>query len=279
MESLDGRRASFVYSGSAEEDLFFRSVIARYAAYPNVVWDYAKEAQRQNNLNQKLARLRFIKENDPYQRLRTIHDDTPSNLEGHYDDLLDYRTDQHHRAWRQTILSQRERRSWPVINAEFGYEHGPEGPDDVTYRVAQSPEEVVRRAWEISLAGGYGAYYYTYTAWDVIRTEDTPPGYGYFRNLRDFFEGTSYWRMEPTEGLVSSGYCLAEKGREYVVFLNNAEPFTLKLEQLQQPLSAEWYHPHTGERRPAGTLEEGTASLEPPAEWGDDPVALRAVAE
>ena len=66
---------------------------------------------------------------------------------------------------------------------------------------------------------------------------------------------------------------------QVAVFLNNAEPFTLKLEQLQQPLSAEWYHPHSGERRPAGTLEEGTASLEPPAEWGDDPVVLHAVAE
>ena len=80
----------------------------------------------------------------------------------------------------------------------------------MTYRVAQAPEEVCRRAWEVCLAGGYGAYYYTYTAWDIVRPDDSPPGYRYFRQLREFFEHTGYWRMEPSDALVSEGYCLAE---------------------------------------------------------------------
>ena len=121
---------------------------------------------------------------------------------------------------------------------------------------------------------GSGVYYYTYTAWDVLRPRETPPGYAYFKHLHDFFEATGYWRMTPTEGITADGYCLAEAGREYVVFLNSAKPFTMKLEGLAAPLEAEWYHPFTGERKGAGTAGSGTARFTPPATWHDDPVVL-----
>ena len=160
------------------------------------------------------------------------------------------------------------------MNVEFGYEHGPRGSSDATYQVVQAPEEVCRRAWEICLAGGYTAYYYTFTAWDVIRPLDTPPGYAYFKHLRDFFAGAAYWRMEPHDELVSAGYCLAEPGREYVAFLSRSEPFSLKLEGLSAPLKAEWYQPLTGQRQEAGVFTNGTPQLQPPADWGAAPVAL-----
>ena len=161
-----------------------------------------------------------------------------------------------------------------MVNVEFGYEHGLAGLSDKTYGVVQPPEEVCRRAWEVQMAGGYGAYYYTYTAWDVIRPQDTPLGYAYFKHLRDFFSGTGYWRMEPKDELVSAGYCLAEPGQEYVVFLNHAQAFSLKLEGLGTALQAEWYHPFAGQRQAAGTLTNGTAQLTPPTDWGNGPVAL-----
>jgi hypothetical protein len=124
------------------------------------------------------------------------------------------------------------------------------------------------------MAGGFGVYYYTYTAWDVIRPKDTPPGYAYFKHLREFFDGTAYWRMKPAEGLSSDGYCLAESGREYVVFLNAAAPFTLTLQGLAGLLKAEWFRPLTGERQDAGTIGNGVTSLTPPVKWGSGPVVL-----
>jgi hypothetical protein len=124
------------------------------------------------------------------------------------------------------------------------------------------------------MAGGFGAYYYTYTAWDVIRPNDTPPGYEYFKNLRDFFTSTGYWRMKPVEGVSSEGYCLADRGSEYVFFLNSAVSFTVTLEGLPEPLMGEWYQPFTAARLAAGKIGNGRLDLKPPAEWGDDPVAL-----
>ncbi len=261
-------------NGSPEDDQYYRWLIARYAAYPNITWDLAKEANYEKDLAAKQARLRFIRANDPYHRLLTVHDDRANYDHGAYDGLIDYRSDQQHLQWREIMLAHLAQYQWPVINTEFGYEQGPLGPKDKTYSVAQSPEEVACRAWEIYVAGGFGAYYYTYTAWDVVRPQDTPPGYAYFKNLRDFFEHTYYWRMTPHDDLSSVGSCLAEPGHEYVVFLGSAKPFTLKVEGAAQPLAAEWFQPFTGQWRSAGRLANGKAELNPPAEWTAGPVAL-----
>ncbi len=260
--------------GSAEDDLYFRWLMARYAAYPNITWDLSKEANYEKSLEYKVGRLQFIRKNDPYGRLLTVHTDRATYDSAAYNKLLDYRTDQQHSQWHASILEHRQQCEWPVINSEFGYEHGPKGLKDVTYGVAQSPEEVCRRAWEIYMAGGYGAYYYTYTAWDIIHPEHTPPGYAYFQHLREFFEGTAYWLMVPSDSLVSDGYCLANSGKEYVIFQNRAKPFSLKLQGLAAPLKAQWFQPLTGKRVDTAAMENGTAQLAPPQAWGDGPVAL-----
>ena len=51
--------------GSAEDDQFFRWLIARYAAYPNLVWDFSKEAHNEKDLAYKQGRLRFLQGERP----------------------------------------------------------------------------------------------------------------------------------------------------------------------------------------------------------------------
>jgi beta-galactosidase/beta-glucuronidase len=264
--------------GSPEDDLFFRWLIARYSAYPNVHWDFSKESNNEKDLDYKLGRIRFLRDNDPYRRPITTHTDTQTFNAGSYNGVLDYRSDQTHAKWHATLLDHQKQHPWPVLNVEFGYEHGPQGPKDMTYRVAQAPEEVCRRAWEVYLAGGYGAYYYTYTAWDVIRPDDTPPGYAYFKHLRDFFDATEFWTLAPSEELVDGGYCLARPGKEYVVFQSKAGPFTLRLEGLPGPAKATWFHPFTGQYQDGGSANNGSVRWTPPQTWGDAPAVLHVVA-
>jgi hypothetical protein len=264
--------------GSPDDDKFFKWMVARYAAYPNVVWDFSKEAHNEKDLEYKLSRFRLIRSVDPYERLITNHDDNAAYDSGAYNELLSFRSDQQHSKWRETILQQRQQNAWPVVNVEFGYEWGPGGKDDKTYGVAQSPEEVCRRAWEICMAGGGIVYYYTNTAWDVIRSQEIPTGYKYFKNLYKFFTASRYWLMQPQD-IVSEGCCLANPGREYIVFLNSAKPFTLKLNGAGKMLTAEWFHPFTGRTAPLGNLDLSSAQLVPPAAWGDAPVVLHVKAQ
>ena len=263
-------------NASAEDDLFFRWVIARYAAYPNVIWDLAKEAQYERSLHYKIDRLKLIRSTDPYKRLLTVHDDRLTYDKGHYNELLDFRSSQEHSERHATALRQLAGNTWPVINVESGYERGPEGPGDITYRRGNSPEEVIRYIWEIQMAGAYNAYYYTYTAWDVIRHDDTPPGYGYVKKFADFFSKTQYWLLEPDNSLVSSGYCLANPGEEYIVYMDQAAPFKLSLSGLTQPMQAVWFQPLSGVCLEAGKLGNGEHDLVPPTVFGPGPVVLRA---
>jgi hypothetical protein len=261
--------------GSAADDLFFRTIVARYSAFPNLVWDFSKEAHNEKDLAYKQGRLRFVREHDAYRHLTTVHDDDANNDAGAYDALTDFRTDQQHRELRPTILAQRARRAWPVANVEFGYEQGLGGPEDKTYRIAHTPEDFVARAWQVAMAGGYTAYYYTYTAWDVLRPDDTPKGYTYFKQLRAFFETTRYWELAPADNIASEGWALANPGHEYVVCLRQAKPFTLTLPaSARGGLVGEWFNPLTSERAPAGSLRAGAQELQPPAAWNGNLAVL-----
>ena len=274
MIKVYNKMVNWPQKASEEDDLYFRWLIARYSAYPNVIWDFSKEANNEKDLDYKLNRFKFIHDNDPYHRLITNHDDKATYDTGVYNKILDFRSDQQHSHWHEKILEQRKQNVWPVVNVEFGYEHGPKGIDDKTYGVVQSPEEVCRRAWEICLAGGYIAYYYTYTAWDVIKPEETPPGYAYFKNLYDFFNGTKYWLMEPADELVSEGYCLANRGKEYVVFLNKAKPFKISLPD--GSFKGFWFDPFNGKYMDSGEIK---GELNPPSGYSEKSIVLHITAK
>ena len=265
--------------GSPEEALFFRWIMARYAAYPNIIWDFSKEAHNEKNLTYKQGWLKTIRATDPYHHLVTVHDDDAANDSGAYDDLTDFRADQHHQGQKgrndhDTILFQRERRAWPVANVESDYECGLKGLEDKTYGKVMTPEATASTLWDIAMAGGYTGYYYTFTAWDVIRPFDEPKGYTYMKHFGDFWRSTEYWKLDPSDQLVNSGWCLAQPGREYVVFQRQDLPFTLNIDGVTSTLTGEWFNPLTGKRSAAGKFKNGTAMLTPPADWGDTPLVL-----
>jgi hypothetical protein len=271
MVKVYNKMVSWPERRSEDERRYFRWLIARYAAYPDIVWDFSKESYNEPDLAYKRECLRYIRDTDPYGHLVTVHDDDGPYDAGDYDDLLDYQSDQNHDRFHERILEQSARREWPIVNIEFGYEHGPGGGDDMTYGVAQPAEEVLDRAWRIYMAGAYANYYYTYTAWDVVRTKDTPPGYAMMARLRAFFEGVRFAELAPADELVDVGYCLADPRREYVVYAGEAAPITLTVEA-EGELPVRWYRCLTGEWADGGTVGAGAAKLVPPEGWSG-PVA------
>ena len=251
---------------SKGEALFFRTLIARYGAYPGMVWDFSKEAHNEKNLDYKLNRLRYLREADPFKHLVTVHDDDQNYESGVFDQLVDFRTDQQHSIWRKKILKQRSEREWPLMNSEFGYEHGAGGMEDKTYGVVQAPEEFVRRAWEISMAGGYTAYYHTHTAWDVLRPEIDPPGYQLFGALKRFFESTRFWELVPRAESVDGVWILENPGQEYVCWVPANQSVNLLIPAEAGPMVASWVEPLTGKTVPVANVELGEQTIVSPAE-------------
>jgi hypothetical protein len=264
-------------NGSREDDAYYRWIVARYAAYPNVIWDLSKEAQHEPDLAYKQGRLSMIRALDGYARMRTVHDDAANYDAGAYDGLVELRTDQTHSAYHATILKERATGKWPVLNAEYGYEYGPGGPSDVTYAGSDSPAVMADRAWQIAMAGGVGAYYYTYTAWDVLRPGDLPKGEVAYQAFARFFAQVDFPALTPADALVTASggtaYALAEVGREYVFYAPMTSELVVKLEAPDGPLAVRWWSPATGASFDDHPVGAGTVTLTPPSGWSG-PIAV-----
>jgi hypothetical protein len=130
------------------------------------------------------------------------------------------------------------------------------------------------------MAGAYVAYYYTYTAWDVIRLDDTPVGYRYFGIYSDFFNSVDFPsfrpygfgekpidELPPREGV----YCMVNDQDQAIYYLPEARTFRL-VEEPSSSIKGYWLHPHTGETidlvPPAGP------GIDPPEDWIDGPAVL-----
>jgi hypothetical protein len=252
---------------SREDDLFFTYVVARYGGYSNVVWDFSKESYKDPDKAYCANRLALIRALDGYGRLATAHDDWTLHFDQRYGGLLDFCTDQKHDNLSTRVMDLRRLlRPMPVINEEFAYECGPGGVEDLSYhpRVRHTAEEHVLRAWEVVFGGGYPGYYYLYTAWDVVRPDDLPPGYALHKRLVDYMKETEWWLLEPRPEVVdrNHGRCLARPlasgGWEYLIYNNGAptprgegQRLTVNFPNVaygRTTLRADWLHPISGER-------------------------------
>ena len=63
--------------------------------------------------------------------------------------------------------------------------------------------------------------------------------------------------VTPRADLATSGYCLANAGKEYLVYLPNGGTVTVDLTVAEGKLAVEWRHPIEGTRTLAGTVDGG----------------------
>lgn len=79
MIMVENKAVNWPKQESAADDLYWNTVINRYQAFPNVVWDVSKEA---HNLAPSYWATRFalIESKDSHHRLRTVH--TAENKDG-----------------------------------------------------------------------------------------------------------------------------------------------------------------------------------------------------
>lgn len=214
------KKVNYPEKQTPQDDLYFKYVTARYQAYPNLVWDFSKEAKNEADKEYSHNRVCFIKSLDAYDHLVTIHDDPGYFSDERRRKSVDFFTAQQHSSFFYSALAQKLRMDMPYFNSEFQYEHGPKGPEDITYGVSQTPEESIKRAWEVVLAGAYPAYYYTYTAWNVIDFRYEPPGMKYFEIMYDFITSLEWWKFKPSleEVLPNTALAMARDEDELVIF-------------------------------------------------------------
>jgi hypothetical protein len=142
-----------------EDALYFRYVIARFAAYRNVWWAMANEydLMPQKSLKDWENMARIFCEKDPYHHLRSIH-----NCMRFYDHTRPWithcsiqRIDVYKHA--EMVDAWREQFQKPIVLDEIAYEGNIQhGWGNI------SGQELVRRFWEASCRGGYAGHGETY---------------------------------------------------------------------------------------------------------------------
>jgi hypothetical protein len=98
-------------------------------------------------------------------------------------------------------------------------------------------------------------------------TEKIQSRHDIIKKVWDFYEGIEFYRMSPHQELVDNGYCLADPGREYLVYLEAKG--TVSVAVTNGPFQVQWINAqNTADRRPGPATASGLA-LASPAD-GDD---------
>ena len=280
MLKVYNKQVNWPPAGSVDESRFFRYVVARYQAYPNIVWDFAKESYNEkNNVLQKNL-LDQVRAADAYRHMIGVHDDDAYEWDPQLSTNLDLRIDQQHHDWEQMITFDRAQRPRPIVNVEYSYELGVEPLPTHTNVNQVDWKENLARGWRILMAGGYIAYYYNNTAWDIVKPDPEPPGYARFQILKQVFESVPYWRMDPQPGMVVGGTCLSDRSHTMLCLAEGKQPrekeraLTLNLTPFDGPLNAEWINAWSGERKPAGKTSTPVARFDYPADFQGAPAIL-----
>jgi hypothetical protein len=85
------------------------------------------------------------------------------------------------------------------------------------------------------------------------------------KRVWDFFEAVPFHRMKPSQHLVSRGYCLAEAGKEYLVYLESGGTVDVAVTGGGAPYHVEWINARdTSDRRRAGKQTRDGRALSAP---------------
>jgi hypothetical protein len=293
-----GRGSTATPFGTPEQDeRYLRYVIARYAAYPNVIWCLTNEWNYTGKGRAYWDDLgRIAAAEDPWaragaaRRALTIHQQT--RIDWQFSDAdwpvhacLQYgvrngqrtQSDEwaddprnsarypHGDDWGNVSIVHNLAHGLPVVNDEYGYIGEPE--DRSAPGAPPLTRDKHRRIlWAIYAAGGYAS------AGDKTTYGDSRPyrsadwhdtaEYGDIQRLVDFFttKGLAYWRMVSRNDVVTAGeraYVLAEPGRQYVVYA--AVGGMVAIDLAAGNYTAQRFDPRTGEETPLGEVAGGGA--------------------
>ena len=273
----------FLAYAPGQFERYIRYMVARYAAYRNIVWFVSGEFEEEKTSADYAQFGELLSMLDPYRHPVSIH-------------TIDSSNEFAERSWLAYVMQQireedggvpisqllrdlgrrdvrvvnevptvtvaeadrlhacilQDRRyGKPVVNAEFGYEQY-DGRTGLRNRV--TPDAVRKLAWAIVTAGGYFTYGNEatyYKPWSLPQQE--LGGAEFMRHLYAFMTGTQFWKLEPHDELLDYGYCLAAPGEEYVIYLAQGREVRLRLDTAEGKFLGRWYDPRTG--RFAQTIE------------------------
>ena len=294
---------------SVQRKVYFRELIARFGHHLGLQWNLGEENgphggyvtfANSQTIAQRRAMAQYFRDNDPYNHARVIHNGLqPWDLVGNQSELTGYamqlggpsHNDVHKGVLQWVVGSANTGKHWACGADETGgASKGVRFDADTTGTQTNARR---RALWGSLMAGGYGNQWYfgfpdtpnndltveDFRKWDQF--------WDYCRHARTFFEDhVPFWAMNNRNDLINNrnnnddlGYCFANPGETYVVFLPTGETKQLNLNNVTGTFTVKWFNPRTG-----GDLQDGSVTSmiggarrslgKPPSQSAQDWVAL-----
>ena len=281
-----GRTSDFPLA-RGDQELFIRYVLARLGPYWNLLFNVAgpEPLLRPDDFKcimmwDDLERLgRMIKTLDPFEHAITVHNRTGDDL-FRDEDWIDFGTIQGPKTTDQVKLGERHalnhHREKPMYSQETLWSGNKLHPDYSDDDVRKNAFVMLMSAAAINFSdngppAGEGKGLSSDGFSGTLALDDRyQDRHDIVRRAWDFFETTSYWELTPRSDLVSHGWCLADEGKRYLVYLTESKPVDVLVGTADgREYSVTW----TDAVDAAKTTDGGTTSdgrrLTPPAGVGD----------
>jgi hypothetical protein len=288
-----GRNADFPRA-RGDQELFIRYVLARLGPYWNMLFNVAgpEPLLRADDfagimLWHDLERIaKMIRRLDPFGHLITVHNRTGDDL-FRDEDWIDFGTIQGPKTTDPVKLGVRHalnhHRSKPMYSQETLWSGNKLHPDYSDENVRKNACVMLMSAAAINFAdngppAGEGKGLSSDGFSGTLALEDRHQDrHDIVRRVWDFFETAAYWELTPRPDLVSHGWCLADAGRRYLVYIANPLPVDVLVETAgEREYSCTWIDASDTTRRTDGGTTRDGRNLTPPA--GADDSFLELVA-
>ncbi len=258
-----------------ERKLYYRELIARFGHHLALNWNLGEENTQTNA--QRKAMAEYFAEHDPYRHHLVIHtypkqqDDVYKPMLGNKSDLTGVSIQTN---WKSVYkdtkkwceLSAEAGKPWVVANDEQATNGASIGvPPDLGYPGYNGSDpdmHDIRKQvlWGNLMAGGAGVEYYF--GYELPHSDLTAEDYRsrdksweYVNHALTFFQkNVPFETMSSDDDLVSRGWCLADPGEVYVVYLPDGGSANLNLPN-GKTFTVEWFDPRNG-----GILRAGSTT-------------------
>ncbi len=289
-------RDDLAFGTQEQDERYVRYILARYAAFPNVIWCITNEWEYTDRDEAYWDTIgEIVRAEDPWMaagdayRLLSIHNSTGGRNGGKFDyfdsswpvhAIVQYGVRngrfENGDEWANYSIVENHGREMPVVNDEFGY-IGEEEPVNLTR------DQHRRALWAIAVGGGYSS------AGDARIFNEGPNGeparvimtgswhdaeeYEDIKRMVDFWttQEIPYWQMTPQNSLIMDGenvYVLADEGEEFVIYAATGGEFSIALPDGSYDVNL--FDPKTGTTRALDETDGGdsvTLTLPDASDW------------
>ena len=236
------------------KEKYIKYVLSRLAPFWNITWNLGFEWQEFLSFHQVVYFASLIKEMDPWQHMLSVHG-LPGNFpfcNAKWADYVNLQTKMVTKVTPQ-ILEDLNRFiienycGKPIFASEVLWERNKYTPD-------LDGEGIRKAGWSILMAGGFFAY--------ADHSHPKGQGHGdgqiYVQHMFKFMEETRFWKMTPHNELVSKGnFCLADPGKEYVVYAPNGGEVTVDLTGSEKEFKCFFFNPRNGRHEKRKSIQGG----------------------